>query len=82
MGVRRSVRVSGYGGKGKGRPGSHVCTCAPCTGTFFLGFIYLLLERGEEREKGRETSMCRSYVISCLSHAPNWGSGLQPRHVP
>ena len=37
-------------------------------------FIYLFLERGEER---RETSMC-----GCLSGTPHWGPGLQPRHVP
>ena len=39
-------------------------------------FIYLFLERGEGKERGRESS------IGCLSHAPNWGPGLQPRHVP
>ena len=40
-------------------------------------FIYLFLERGEGRERGRETLMC-----GCLSHTPNWGLGQQPRHVP
>ena len=30
-------------------------------------FIYIFLERGKRRERGRETSMC-----GCLSHAPNW----------
>ena len=40
-------------------------------------FIYLVLERGEGREKGRETSMC-----GCLSCGPYWGPGLQPRRVP
>ena len=44
---------------------------------FFEDFIYLFLERGEGKEKGRETSMC-----GCLSRAPYWGPGLQPRHVP
>ena len=48
----------------------------------FRDFIYLLLERGEERKKGRETSLCKRYMIGCLSHAPNWGPGLQPKHVP
>ena len=33
-------------------------------------------ERGREGERGRETSMC-----GCLSCAPNWGPGPQPRHV-
>ena len=33
----------------------------------------LFIFRGE----GRETSMC-----ACLSHAPYWGPGLQPRCVP
>ena len=42
--------------------------------TFFFNFI-LFLERGGGRE--RETSVC-----GCLSHAPKWGPGLQPRHVP
>ena len=40
-------------------------------------FIYLFLERGEEKERGREASMC-----GCLSHVPHWGPGPQPRHVP
>ena len=44
---------------------------------FLKDFIYLLLEREEGKEKERETSMC-----GCLSHAPYWGLGLQPRHVP
>ena len=39
-------------------------------------FIYFL-ERGRRRKRGGETSMC-----GCLSHAPYWGPGLQPRHVP
>ena len=39
---------------------------------FICLFIYLfILDRGEGREKGRETSMC-----GCLSHAPYWGPGL------
>ena len=44
---------------------------------FFKDFIYLILERGEGKEKGRETSMC-----GCLLRAPYWGPGLHPRHVP
>ena len=44
---------------------------------FFKDFIYLFLEKGEGREKERETSMC-----GCLSCTPNWGPGPQPRHVP
>ena len=40
-------------------------------------FIYLFRERGREGERERETSIC-----GCLSHAPYWGTGLQPRHVP
>ena len=46
---------------------------------YFLKILFIyLLERGEGKgERGRETSMC-----GCLSHTPNWGPGLQPRHVP
>ena len=41
-------------------------------------FIYLFLGREEGRKKrGRETSMC-----GCLSPAPHWGPGPQPRPVP
>ena len=40
---------------------------------FLKGFIYLLLERGREKE----TSVC-----GCFLHAPYWGPGLQLRHVP
>ena len=41
-------------------------------------FIYLFLERGEGREKERE----RNINVWLPLHAPHWGSGLQPRHVP
>ena len=44
---------------------------------FFKEFIYFFLERGEGIGTGREPSMC-----GCVSHAPYWGPGLQPRHVP
>ena len=47
---------------------------------FFLKIVFtLLLDRGEdwEKEREKETSIC-----SCFSHAPYWGPGLQPRHVP
>ena len=47
--------------------------CGVC---LFLRF-YLFLDRGEGREKERETLMC-----GCLSSAPYWGPGLQPRNVP
>ena len=43
---------------------------------FFKDFIYFREGRGG-RKRGRETSMC-----GCLSHAPYWGPGRQPRHVP
>ena len=43
----------------------------------FLKRFYLLIFRGEGRERGRETSMC-----CCLSCTPHWGPGPQPSHVP
>ena len=45
--------------------------------SFFFFRYYLFTNRGKGRERGRETSMC-----GCLSCAPYWGPGLQPRHVP
>ena len=47
-----------------------------CLFLFILLFIYAFLERGEGKEKGRETSMC-----GCLSCTSYWGPGLQLRHV-
>ena len=44
--------------------------------TFFKYFIYFIFTEGKGGRK-RETSMC-----GCLSSAPYWGPGLQPRHVP
>ena len=48
--------------------------------SFFLSlekeFNDLFLERGEGKEKGRETT------CGWLSHAPYWGPGPQRRHVP
>ena len=40
-------------------------------------FIYLFLERGDGKDRGRRTSMC-----GCLLCAPYWGLCLQPRPVP
>ena len=45
---------------------------------FFKDFIYLLLERGQGREREGEKHQC--VVASCTS--PHPGPGLQPRHVP
>ena len=39
--------------------------------------LFIFKERGREGERGRETS-----VYGCLLHAPYWGPGLKPRHVP
>ena len=44
---------------------------------FFKDFIHLFLGRGEERKRGRETSMC-----GCLSCAPYWEPGPQPGMCP
>ena len=49
-----------------------------CYCGFFKVFIYLFYTEGKGRRKrGRETSVC-----GCLSYAPYWGPGPQPRHVP
>ena len=44
---------------------------------FVKRFLFNSREAKGGRKKGRKTSMCGS-----LSHAPSWGPGLQPRHVP
>ena len=40
-------------------------------------YLFIFREKGKEREKKGETSMC-----GCLLCAPYWGPGPQPRHVP
>ena len=40
-------------------------------------YLFIFRKRGGEGKRGRETSMC-----GCLLHAPSWGPGRQPRHVP
>ena len=52
---------------------------------FLLLFFYLFTfrERRREREREGEKHQCvRDTLIGCLSHAPKWGPGLQPRLVP
>ena len=45
---------------------------------FFKDSIYLFQTEGKGgRKRGRDTSVC-----GCISKAPYWGPGLQPRHVP
>ena len=52
-----------------------------CLG-FFKRFS-LSLERGKGRKKEGEKPRCaRDTLISCLSHAPTGGLGLQPSHLP
>ena len=50
-----------------------------CSGFFFFKilFTHFYREGKRERKRGREISMC-----GCLSSAPHWGPGPQPRHVP
>ena len=54
---------------------------SPRTGQVLLLLLLfkkiLSLNRGEGRKRGRETSVC-----GCLSCAPYWGPGPQPRRVP
>ena len=46
-------------------------------------YLFLFLERGKGREKeGEKYQYVRDTLISCFSHALNWGPGLQPRPVP
>ena len=48
----------------------------------FKKMIYLVLERGEGKEKERERNIdVRETLISCPS-CTSWGPGQQPRHVP
>ena len=52
---------------------------------FFKGRFYLFIfrERGKEREREGEKHWCvRETFIGCLSNAPSWAPGPQPRHVP
>ena len=49
---------------------------------FKILFIYPLREGKGGRKKGRATSYGRDTSICCLSHAPTWGPGPQPRNVP
>ena len=51
-------------------------------GLFCFCFCFLR-ERGREAEREREKHRyARDTLMSCFSHAPNWGPGPQPRHVP
>ena len=43
----------------------------------FFKILFIFRDGGREGERRKETSMS-----GCLSHAPYWGPGLQPRHVP
>ena len=45
-------------------------------------FIHLQREEKGGRKRGRRTSMCERNIYFCLLHAPHWGPGPQPSHVP
>ena len=48
---------------------------------FIFKIFYLFLERGEKREKRRETSMCERN-IGCRSRTPSWDLGHNPGKCP
>ena len=49
---------------------------------FFFFFLRFYLFIYKERGRGEEKNWCvRDTSIGCLSHTPNWGPCLQPRHV-
>ena len=52
----------------------------PCLLKFFKKIFYLFIfgERGKEGEREGEKYR-EGERVGCLSHAPNWGPGLQPR---
>ena len=54
-----------------------MCSLSTCS---FKGFIYLFSERGKDRTKGRETSMCMRYVdrlsVGCEPPTGNPGTRL------
>ena len=50
---------------------------------FIRFYLFAFRESSREGESEGEKHECvRDTVIGCLSHAPYWGSGPQPRHVP
>ena len=60
--------------------------CSLCCFLFyfiFLKILFIFSKRGRKGEREGEKHWCeRETLISCLLHTPNWGPGLQPRHVP
>ena len=66
-------------------PSTTVPSWFPSGFSFFKKRFYLLIfrERGREGETEEENHWCvRETLMSCLSHTPSWGPGLEPRHVP
>ena len=66
---------------------SHCNDIAVNTVKIFLIFkdfyLYIFREKVREGKRTGEGHRCaRDILINCFSHAPNWGSGPQPRHVP
>ena len=65
---------------------SPLCVICLCTISllFFKGFIYLLLERGEgkEKERRRNIDLQEKYQLVASCVPPIKGLGLQPRHGP
>ena len=49
----------------------------------FFNDLFLFREMGRVGAREGEKHQCvRDTLAGCLSHAPNQGPGLQPRHVP
>ena len=45
-------------------------------------YLVSFRERGREGEREGEKRRCVREILSgCFSHAPDWGPGLQPRHL-
>ena len=58
--------------------------CLEAIGVFFFFLrLHLFIFTERRKEGGSERNIdVGERVISFLSRAPNWGPGLQPRHVP
>ena len=82
--VPLAVRFSVSSGCARRRSVStYAAILVPLQLSLFLKFyLFNFGEKGREGEREGEKDRCvRDKLISCLSHTPNQGTGLQPRHV-
>ena len=64
------------------KDGNEVVSASRQLNFYFFSRFFFIFREGEGRRKRERNIYVQEIHGLVASHAPNWGPGLQPRHVP